>query len=209
MAAGTSLVESLHGLSTAGVQPVVSHTAAMVVASANKIRQAARVSAAAAASTAAGPRRIMRLGRRKKGPAVPAVPADMGQREGESAFEAGAPFPESSEMKQNQKAREALESELGWAVPAVALRRSSSTGLLQREPVLLYFGIIDFLQPYNARKKLERAWKASLHGQSVSVADPGFYAKRFLASLKNVFVEEGSHGGDFMRAVKDNPRQAK
>jgi len=75
----------------------------------------------------------------------------------------------------------------GWAVPANAVRTTAS-GVVIREPVLLYFGIIDFLQKYNARKKVEHAWKTSLHGSSVSVADPRHYSKRFLKFLGQVFV---------------------
>jgi 1-phosphatidylinositol-4-phosphate 5-kinase len=75
----------------------------------------------------------------------------------------------------------------GWAVPAVAVRTTTSGGVI-REPVMLYFGIIDFLQKYNARKRVEHAWKTSLHGSSVSVADPRHYSKRFLKFLGEVFV---------------------
>ena len=76
----------------------------------------------------------------------------------------------------------------GWAVPAVAVRRSPSGEIVGREPVLLYFGIIDFLQHYNARKWVEHAWKKTLHGNSVSVADPHHYAKRFVNFLDQIFV---------------------
>ena len=38
-----------------------------------------------------------------------------------------------------------VHESVGRAVPAVAVRRSSS-GEVQCEPVLLYFGVIDFLQ---------------------------------------------------------------
>jgi 1-phosphatidylinositol-4-phosphate 5-kinase len=75
----------------------------------------------------------------------------------------------------------------GWAVPATAVRITSS-GVVVREPVLLYFGIIDFLQKYNARKRVEHAWKSSLHGSSVSVTDPRQYSRRFLKFLGEKFV---------------------
>jgi 1-phosphatidylinositol-4-phosphate 5-kinase len=75
----------------------------------------------------------------------------------------------------------------GWAVPATAVRTTSS-GAVVREPVLLYFGIIDFLQKYNARKRVEHAWKTSLHGSTVSVADPKHYSKRFLKFLGEIFI---------------------
>lgn len=48
------------------------------------------------------------------------------------------------------------------------------------ERLLLFIGIIDILQSYRLRKKLEHSWKALLHdGDTVSVHRPGFYAKRF------------------------------
>merc|ERR1719468_1315503 len=49
------------------------------------------------------------------------------------------------------------------------------------ERLLLYLGIIDILQSYRMRKKLEHAFKAIIHdGDTVSVHRPGFYAHRFL-----------------------------
>uniref|UniRef100_A0A161M517 Phosphatidylinositol 4-phosphate 5-kinase type-1 alpha-like protein isoform x11 n=1 Tax=Triatoma infestans TaxID=30076 RepID=A0A161M517_TRIIF len=46
--------------------------------------------------------------------------------------------------------------------------------------MLLYLGIIDILQSYRLKKKLEHTWKSILHdGDSVSVHRPGFYAQRF------------------------------
>ncbi|XP_014286464.1 phosphatidylinositol 4-phosphate 5-kinase type-1 alpha isoform X13 [Halyomorpha halys] len=48
------------------------------------------------------------------------------------------------------------------------------------ERLLLYLGIIDILQSYRLKKKLEHTWKSILHdGDSVSVHRPGFYAQRF------------------------------
>jgi len=49
------------------------------------------------------------------------------------------------------------------------------------ERLLLYLGIIDILQSYRMRKKIEHVFKAMLHdGDTVSVHRPGFYAHRFL-----------------------------
>lgn len=77
---------------------------------------------------------------------------------------------------------------LGRAVPAVAVRRGSG-GELQCEPVLLYFGVIDFLQDYTLRKHLEQWTKAAVWGgQAVSVAAPGSYSRRFLAAMQRVLV---------------------
>lgn len=48
------------------------------------------------------------------------------------------------------------------------------------ERLLLFIGIIDILQSYRLKKKLEHTWKAILHdGDTVSVHRPGFYAQRF------------------------------
>ncbi|XP_017776750.1 PREDICTED: phosphatidylinositol 4-phosphate 5-kinase type-1 alpha isoform X13 [Nicrophorus vespilloides] len=48
------------------------------------------------------------------------------------------------------------------------------------ERLLLYIGIIDILQSYRLRKKLEHSWKSLIHdGDTVSVHRPSFYAQRF------------------------------
>lgn len=49
------------------------------------------------------------------------------------------------------------------------------------EDVLVYVGIIDILQSYRLKKKIEHVWKSILHdGDEVSVHNPAFYARRFL-----------------------------
>ncbi|XP_054005130.1 phosphatidylinositol 4-phosphate 5-kinase type-1 alpha isoform X11 [Hylaeus anthracinus] len=48
------------------------------------------------------------------------------------------------------------------------------------ERLLLFLGIIDILQSYRLKKKLEHTWKSMVHdGDTVSVHRPGFYAQRF------------------------------
>ncbi|RZC32239.1 PIP5K domain containing protein [Asbolus verrucosus] len=48
------------------------------------------------------------------------------------------------------------------------------------ERLLLYIGVIDILQSYRLKKKLEHTWKAMIHdGDTVSVHRPSFYAQRF------------------------------
>ncbi|XP_015610207.1 phosphatidylinositol 4-phosphate 5-kinase type-1 alpha isoform X3 [Cephus cinctus] len=48
------------------------------------------------------------------------------------------------------------------------------------ERLLLFMGIIDILQSYRLKKKLEHTWKSMIHdGDTVSVHRPGFYAQRF------------------------------
>jgi len=49
------------------------------------------------------------------------------------------------------------------------------------ERLLIYLGLIDILQSYRFRKKLEHTFKAMIHdGDTVSVHRPGFYAERFM-----------------------------
>jgi len=49
------------------------------------------------------------------------------------------------------------------------------------ERLLIFLGIIDILQSYRFRKKLEHTLKAMIHdGDTVSVHRPGFYAERFM-----------------------------
>jgi len=49
------------------------------------------------------------------------------------------------------------------------------------ERLLVFLGIIDILQSYQFKKKLEHTFKAMIHdGDTVSVHRPGFYAERFM-----------------------------
>ncbi|XP_068895533.1 phosphatidylinositol 4-phosphate 5-kinase type-1 alpha isoform X3 [Tenebrio molitor] len=48
------------------------------------------------------------------------------------------------------------------------------------ERLLLFIGVIDILQSYRLKKKLEHTWKSMIHdGDTVSVHRPSFYAARF------------------------------
>lgn len=57
------------------------------------------------------------------------------------------------------------------------------------ERLLLFVGIIDILQSYRLKKKLEHTWKSMIHdGDTVSVHRPSFYAQRFQEFMaKQVF----------------------
>ncbi|XP_011202101.2 phosphatidylinositol 4-phosphate 5-kinase type-1 alpha [Bactrocera dorsalis] len=57
------------------------------------------------------------------------------------------------------------------------------------ERLLLYIGIIDILQSYRLKKKLEHTFKSIIHdGDTVSVCRPSFYAQRFQTFMaKTVF----------------------
>ena len=53
---------------------------------------------------------------------------------------------------------------------------------------VLYFGIIDILQEYNAVKQAENIYKGIVGKRSeISSVDPKFYASRFLAFMSGVF----------------------
>ena len=90
------------------------------------------------------------------------------------------------------------------------LRVSSSTfftqddgGLCSVDPLsgregneVYYLGIIDILQRYNARKKVEHGVKALTHdANAVSCAPPSFYADRFLRTIgeRMVGVDDNLH----------------
>lgn len=57
------------------------------------------------------------------------------------------------------------------------------------EKLLLYVGIIDILQSYRLKKRLEHVWKSIIYdGDSVSVHNPAFYSQRFQEFMsKSVF----------------------
>ena len=60
-------------------------------------------------------------------------------------------------------------------------------GGVEAKDCVLYLGIIDVLQEFNSKKKLESTVKGLIHGkEKVSVVDPDFYKKRFLRFLKEL-----------------------
>uniref|UniRef100_A0A2R5L7M0 Putative phosphatidylinositol-4-phosphate 5-kinase n=1 Tax=Ornithodoros turicata TaxID=34597 RepID=A0A2R5L7M0_9ACAR len=61
-------------------------------------------------------------------------------------------------------------------VPTGGIPARNSKG----ERLLLFLGVIDILQSYRLKKKLEHTWKSMFHdGDAVSVHRPSFYAQRF------------------------------
>ncbi|GIX76066.1 phosphatidylinositol 4-phosphate 5-kinase type-1 gamma [Caerostris extrusa] len=59
------------------------------------------------------------------------------------------------------------------------------------ENLLLFLGIIDILQSYHLKKKLEHTFKSMLHdGDTVSVHRPSFYAQRFLQFMSNTVFKK-------------------
>ncbi|XP_022989580.1 phosphatidylinositol 4-phosphate 5-kinase 8-like isoform X1 [Cucurbita maxima] len=83
--------------------------------------------------------------------------------------------------------------QLGVNMPA-----QTSHKLVENEPessevelfydVVLYMGIIDILQEYNVKKKLENAYKSLRYDPlSISVVEPHLYAARFKSFLEKIF----------------------
>jgi hypothetical protein len=85
------------------------------------------------------------------------------------------------------------------------LREVQPDGDVKEIPVLVFLGIIDILQSYGVRKKLEHSWKSMLHdGATVSVHNPTFYGHRFLKYMtETVFQADPRLGG---AAAVSSPR---
>ncbi|XP_039158582.1 phosphatidylinositol 4-phosphate 5-kinase 7-like [Eucalyptus grandis] len=88
-----------------------------------------------------------------------------------------------------------LRVQLGVNMPAQANRKliedevdSAEIELFEVYDVVLYMGIIDILQEYNLKKKIEHAYKSLWYDPlSISVIEPKLYAKRFISFLERVF----------------------
>ena len=179
LALSRQLVHSLEAMNAEGEEGERIRNAADVIASANSIRDAARSSAASASSFMEfSPNLPSRQ---------PSIQPSISAKTVEDDIEeiSGVLNQKSSLGSQSIKS----DTNFGWGTPAMAVRYEED-GSVSRQPVLLYFGIIDFLQKYNARKRLEKFVKTSLHGNSVSVADPKHYAARFLNFMKTIFIQD-------------------
>ncbi|CAL8132510.1 unnamed protein product [Orchesella dallaii] len=106
-----------------------------------------------------------------------------------------------SELKQRRTRRKlvahstALESieisldELDYEAPYGGIPAKSRNG----DNLIVFLGIIDILQSYRLRKKLEHTWKAVVYdGNTVSVHRPEFYSRRFMDFLKSSVFCDGS-----------------
>ncbi|KAL3287641.1 hypothetical protein HHI36_002110, partial [Cryptolaemus montrouzieri] len=81
----------------------------------------------------------------------------------------------STAMESIQAESEPIDEDEG--VPPGGIPARNAKG----ERLLLFIGIIDILQSYRLKKKLEHTWKSMIHdGDTVSVHRPSFYASRFL-----------------------------
>lgn len=67
----------------------------------------------------------------------------------------------------------------------------ATADLADRQAEILFLGIIDILQPFNTRKKVERTFKQVFTGgrQEISSEDPVYYGQRFRRFLRSVIVE--------------------
>ncbi|KAL6603376.1 hypothetical protein ACP70R_043737 [Stipagrostis hirtigluma subsp. patula] len=86
-----------------------------------------------------------------------------------------------------------LQIQLGVNMPARAeqiTKEDNSESFCQVYDVVLYLGIIDILQEYSMRKKIEHAYKSIQYDSfSVSVVEPNFYSERFLKFIRTIFPE--------------------
>lgn len=65
---------------------------------------------------------------------------------------------------------------------------NAETELFEVYDVVLYLGIIDILQEYNMKKKIEHACKSlKFDPLAISVVEPKIYSKRFITFLEKIF----------------------
>jgi 1-phosphatidylinositol-4-phosphate 5-kinase len=87
-----------------------------------------------------------------------------------------------------------LPIQLGVNMPARAEKEDKqeddSKSLHRVYDVVLYIGIIDILQEYSMRKKIEHAYKSIKYNPlSISVVEPRFYSERFFKFVGTAFPE--------------------
>ncbi|KAL6964373.1 Phosphatidylinositol 4-phosphate 5-kinase 7 [Sarracenia purpurea var. burkii] len=88
-----------------------------------------------------------------------------------------------------------LRVQLGVNMPAQASRKllsdetnSTEMELFEVYDVVLYLGIIDILQNYNVKKKIEHTYKSLKYDPVlISAVEPKAYSKRFIGFLEKVF----------------------
>lgn len=89
-----------------------------------------------------------------------------------------------------------LPVQLGVNMPARAEKEEKqedgSKSLHPVYDVVLYIGIIDILQKYNAKKKIEHTYKSikyKYNPLSISVVEPRFYSERFFNFVSTAFPQ--------------------
>lgn len=71
------------------------------------------------------------------------------------------------------------------------LHGTSSLSADSGDREIAYFGIIDVLQQYNTKKKLEHLIKSVRYeGDNISIVQPSYYAKRFVDFISSKFAPE-------------------
>ncbi|KAK9287452.1 hypothetical protein L1049_015873 [Liquidambar formosana] len=91
-----------------------------------------------------------------------------------------------------------LQVQLGVNMPAQASQKiiqdeatSMEVELFEVYDVVLYLGMIDILQEYNLKKKVEHAYKSlRCDPLSISAVEPKLYSKRFINFLEKVFPDK-------------------
>ncbi|XP_047094878.1 phosphatidylinositol 4-phosphate 5-kinase 9-like [Lolium rigidum] len=91
-----------------------------------------------------------------------------------------------------------LQIQLGVNMPARAEKEEKQEdgdkSFRRVYDVVLYIGIIDILQEYSMRKKIEHAYKSIKYNPlSISVVEPRFYSERFLKFIHTVFPQNSSN----------------
>ena len=83
----------------------------------------------------------------------------------------------------------------------------ATADLADRQAEILFLGIIDILQPYNTRKKVERTFKQVFTGgkQEISSEDPVYYGQRFRRFLRSVIVENDAAAAGTADAQAEDP----
>ncbi|RYR64605.1 hypothetical protein Ahy_A03g010680 isoform A [Arachis hypogaea] len=102
-----------------------------------------------------------------------------------------------------------LRVQLGVNMPAQATRKvqkdkveASEIELFEVYDVVLYMGVIDILQEYNARKKIEHNIKSlQFDPMTISVVEPKLYAERFIN-----FLDKKGSGADDPRPTRNPTR---
>lgn len=88
------------------------------------------------------------------------------------------------------------------------LHQVMEDGSTRELDVLVFVGVIDILQSFGVRKKLEHKWKSTWHdGSKVSVHKPKFYANRFFKYMTTrVFQPDPSSAPKSLAASVASPR---
>ncbi|XP_008665275.1 phosphatidylinositol 4-phosphate 5-kinase 2 isoform X2 [Zea mays] len=87
---------------------------------------------------------------------------------------------------------------LGAHMPGRAEQASRRSGFVfpnqtgEVHDVILFFGIIDILQDYSVKKRLEHSYKSlQTDPNSISAVEPKLYSRRFQEFIGRIFVEDG------------------